>query len=130
MVTGSPILVDTSVLIDLLRGNEMSRDVLAGARQFGRSVTGSVLTRTEILGGMRAPEKTRTRKLLDVIEWVDVDQTIADEAGRLARSYRTSHSGIDIADYVIAASTLTTGADLWTRNIKHFPMFPDLAPPY
>lgn len=130
MVTGSPVLVDTSVLIDLLRGNEMSRDVLTGARQFGRPVTGSVLTRTEILGGMRAPEKVRTRKLLDVIEWVDVDRTIADEAGRLARSYRKSHSGIDIADYVIAASTLTTGADLWTRNIKHFPMFPDLAPPY
>ena len=130
MVTGSPILVDTSVLIDLLRGNELSRDVLIGARQFGRSVTGSVLTRTEILGGMRAPEKSRTRKLLDAIEWVEVDQTIADEAGQLARTYRKSHSGIDIADYVIAASTLTTGADLWTRNVKHFPMFPDLSPPY
>ncbi len=130
MVTGQPVLVDTSVLIDLLRGNEMSRDVLIGARQFGRPVTGSVLTRTEVLGGMRAQEKSRTRNLLDTIEWVDVDQRIADEAGQLARSYRRSHSGIDIADYIVAASALTTGADLWTRNIKHFPMFPDLAPPY
>lgn len=130
MVTGQPVLVDTSVLIDLLRGNEMSRDVLIGARQFGRPVTGSVLTRTEVLGGTRAQEKSRTRNLLDTIEWVDVDQRIADEAGQLARSYRRSHSGIDIADYIIAASALTTGADLWTRNIKHFPMFPDLAPPY
>ena len=130
MVTGQPVLVDTSVLIDLLRGNEMSRDVLIGARQFGRPVTGSVLTRTEVLGGMRAQEKSRTRNLLDTIEWVDVDQRIADEAGQLARSYRRSHSGIDLANYIIAASALTTGADLWTRNVKHFPMFPDLAPPY
>ena len=129
-MTRSPILVDTSVLIDLLRGNEMSRSALLGARQFGRPVTGSVLTRTEILGGMRASEKASTRRLLDIIEWVGVDQTIADEAGRLARSYRKSHSGIDIADYIIAASTLTTDAELWTRNIKHFPMFPDLAAPY
>lgn len=118
------------MLIDLLRGNEQSRDVLVGARQPGRPVTGSVLTRTVVLGGMRASERSRTRRRLDIIEWVDVDQTIADEAGRIARSYRNSHSEIDIAGYIIAASTLTTGAELWTRNIKHFPMFPGLAPPY
>ncbi|GAA1097327.1 hypothetical protein GCM10009648_40710 [Tsukamurella spumae] len=48
----------------------------------------------------------------------------------LARRYRASHSGIDIADYLIAATATAAGAELWTRNIKHFPMFERLESPY
>lgn len=129
-MNGSPIVVDTSVFIDHLRGATAARDALMGARSFGRRILGSVLTRTEILGGMQAAEASRTHALLDVIEWIDVDQVIADEAGALARRYRRSHSGIDIADYLIAATTATRSAELWTRNVKHFPMFPGLAAPY
>ncbi|WP_460702695.1 PIN domain-containing protein [Myceligenerans halotolerans] len=129
-MSGAPIVVDTSVFIDHLRGVEEARDALVGARRFGRNVLGSVLTRTELLGGMRAAEESRTGALLSVIEWVGVSEEIADAAGALARQYRRSHSGVDIADYVIAATTTTCGAELWTRNIKRFPMFPGLAPPY
>lgn len=129
-MSATPIVVDTSVLIDHLRGTEEVRDALLGARRFGRPVLGSVMTRTELLGGMRAAEKSRTHALLSVIDWVAVSAPIADEAGALARRYRASHSGIDIADYVIAATTAACGAELWTRNVKHFPMFPGLAAPY
>ena len=67
--------------------------------------------------------------LLDVVDWVEVTEGIADGAGALARRYRKSHSGVDIADCVIAATTSACGAELWTRNIKHFPMFPRLTTP-
>ena len=130
MVTGAPILVDTSILVDHLRGSADARDALIGARRFGRAVVGSVLTRTEIIGGMRAPEKSPTMALLGVIEWIDVSAEIADAAGGLARRFRRSHSGIDAVDYVIAATAIDRRAELWTRNVKHFPMFVDLAPPY
>lgn len=130
MVTGPPILLDTSIFIDNLRGRAEARDALSGARREGRRLLGSVLTRTEILGGMRASEKSSTRALLAVFEWIGVSEEIADAAGALARRYRASHSGIDIADYVIAATAEVAGADLWTRNIKHFPMFDGLTSPY
>lgn len=129
-MSGAPIVVDASVFIDHLRGSEEARDALTGARRFGREILGSVLTRTEILGGMRASEKARTHALLSVIGWVDVSADIADDAGALARQYRRSHQGIDIADYVIAATTMRCGAELWTRNVKHFPMFAGLREPY
>lgn len=129
-MNGTSIVVDTSIFIDHLRGTEEARDALVGARRFGRRILGSVLTRTELLGGMRAAEKSRTHALLSVIDWIEVSEEIADEAGSLARQYRRSHSGIDIADYVIAATTSLCDAELWTRNIKHFPMFPGLAAPY
>lgn len=130
MVSSSPIVVDTSVFVDHLRGTVEARDTLARARSLGHRILGSVVTRTEILGGMRAAEKSRTHALLDVIDWLAVTMAIADEAGALARQYRSSHSGIDIADYVIAATSTTHGAELWTRNVKHFPMFAGLTEPY
>lgn len=130
MVSAPPILVDTSVLIDHLRGSEEARDALIEGRRSGRNFLGSVLTRTEVLGGMRAAEKAPTRRLLSVIDWVEVSEAIADAAGELAREYRRSHTGTDVVDYVIAATAITRRADLWTRNVKHFPMFPDLMAPY
>ncbi|KXP01115.1 hypothetical protein AXK61_13470 [Tsukamurella pseudospumae] len=124
------MVLDTSIFIDNLRGRREARDRLSGARRGGRRLLASVLTRTEVLGGMRAPERSSTRAFLSVFEWVEVSEEIADGAGALARHYRASHSGIDVVDYVIAATTTACGAELWTRNVKHFPMFPDLAPPY
>lgn len=59
---------------------------------------------------------------------VDVD--LADAAGTLARGYVRSHPGIDMVDYVVAATAMRLDADLWTKNIKHFPMFAGLAAPY
>lgn len=33
-------------------------------------------------------------------------------------------------DYLIAATAIVVDADLLTTNVRHFPMFPDLQPPY
>jgi len=130
VVSGATIIVDTSVFVDHLRGVEEAREALVGARRFGRRVAASVLSRAELIGGMRSSEKSRTLALFDVIEWIDVTREVADAAGRLARTYRRSHSGIDIADYVIAATAEVLDAEVWTRNVKHFPMIPGIVPPY
>jgi len=124
------VLVDTSVFVDHLRGRVEARDALAAVRREGHQVVASVLTRAELLGGMRSPEKGRTRALFLAVGWIDVDRAIADRAGELARSYRRSHSGIDLVDYVIAATAELSGAALLTRNVKHFPMIDGLVAPY
>ena len=124
------VVVDTSVLIDHLRGRPEARDALSHAVLAGERIVGSVLTRTEVLAGMRASESIATRALLDALDWVSVDEEIADAAGHLANQYLRSHPGVDTVDYVIAATTDRVSGRLWTRNIKHFPMFADLQPPY
>lgn len=90
----------------------------------------SVLTRVEVLAGMRQDETDTTLRLLDSLEWAQVDERIADRAGWLANRYLRSHPGVDPVDYVIAATVVQHGAVLWTRNLKHFPMFPELRSPY
>jgi len=124
------VVVDTSVLIDHLRGKVEARDALTEVMVNGELVVGSVLTRTEILAGMRPTEATATYALLDALEWSPVSVEVADRAGALASTYLRSHPGVDTVDYVIAATTEVLGARLWTRNVKHFPMIAGLAAPY
>ena len=125
-----PALVDTSILIDHLRGVQAARDLLTEAVAKQRPLVGSMLTRIEVLAGMRTKEEAKTRALLGVLRWVPVDAALAEAAGVLANRYVSSHPGIDTVDYVVAATMSAEQADLWTLNVKHFPMVPGLRPPY
>jgi predicted nucleic acid-binding protein len=124
------VLVDTSVLIDHLRGHDGARQALADAVRRGERLACSVVTRVEVLAGMRADEEPATRRLLDALDWIDVDGDIAEEAGLLANRYLRSHPGVDPVDFIIAATATELDAALWTRNVKHFPMLDGLSPPY
>ena len=124
------ILIDTSVLIDHLRGDEAARRALATAAKQGERLACSVVTRVEVLAGMRPEEEQPTRRLLSALDWISVDDEIAERAGALANRFLRSHPGVDPVDFIIAATAEIHDAILWTRNVKHFPMIPDLAAPY
>lgn len=124
------ILVDTSVLVDHLRGDDSARQALHGALRGGERLSCSVVTKVEVLAGMRPREEAATRRLLDALHWIDVDGAVAEKAGLMANRYLRSHPGVDPVDFIIAATAELHDASLWTRNVKHFPMFAGLAPPY
>lgn len=124
------ILVDTSVFVDHLRGQAMATKTLGSTVCAGDRVSASVLTKVELLWATRADEKRAVRDLLDAVDWLPVTDAIAEHAGALARRFRASHRGIDVADYVIGATAAVHEARLWTCNVRHFPMFEDLEPPY
>lgn len=124
------VLLDTSVLIDHLRGFEEATKYLADARSQGDELWSVTLVRTEVLAGMRPREEKPTRAFLAEIDWLDVDQALADRAGDLARRYIKSHPRVDTVDYIVAGSADALDADLATTNLKHFPMFPKLKKPY
>lgn len=119
------MLFDTSVLIAHLRGDRRATDLLLSVPTVGRLA--SVLTRVEIEGGMRSDERSSVAGLLESMRLVPVTDAIARRAGEHLRTYRRSHSGIDLVDYVIAATVEAHDTALLTLNVKHFPMFPKLA---
>lgn len=123
------VLVDTSVIIDVLRGREAARQLLREARQIDR-LHASEVTRLEVLAGMRPHEEPGTRTLLATFWWHPVDEGISEIAGELGRQWLPGNRGIDTADLAIAATVTSLGAELFTLNVKHFPMFPALRPPY
>ena len=122
-------LLDTSVLIDYLRGNQQAAALLERERAAG-PLQASEITRLEVLAGMRSNEEDATRGLLSVLQWHSVDADVAEDAGALGRQWLPSHHTIDGADLAIAATAIRTGSRLLTRNVRHFPMFPDLQAPY
>ena len=123
-------MVDTTVLIDHLRGVTPARDLLMQGAESEVELWSLVVVRTEVLAGMRSSEKRPTHQLLDLFSWLDVTVELADRAGDLARKYLKSHRTIDTVDYLIAAAALGLGAELQTTNVRHFPMFPSLRPAY
>jgi len=124
------VLLDTSVLIDHLRGHKEATAYLADDKSRGDELWSVSVVRTEVLAGMLPKEERATRAFLDEIQWVDVDLELADRAGDLARKYLKSHRGVDSIDYIVGASAQALDADLATTNVRHFPMFPDLRKPY
>jgi predicted nucleic acid-binding protein len=122
------ILLDTSVLIAHLRGDRRATELLLTTPAAERLA--SVLARVEIEGGMRSAERRSVAGLFGILRMIPVSDPIARRAGELLRTYRRSHVGIDLVDYVVAATAESTGARLATLNIKHFPMFPDLKAPW
>jgi len=117
-------------LIDWLRGREEARALVRPAFEMSGVIAASVLSRTELLHGLRPTEHTAFERLASALDWIPVTVEIADAAGEMASAFRRSHAMIETIDYVIAATAQTIGASLWTRNVKHFPMFAGLRAPY
>jgi predicted nucleic acid-binding protein len=123
------VLVDTSVIIDYLRGHHGAEKILEGERLIA-PLHASEITRLEVLAGMRKNEENATRSFLSIFVWHPVDTMISEGAGELGRRWLASYQTIDSADLAIAATAIATGCTLLTCNVTHFPMFADLSKPY
>jgi predicted nucleic acid-binding protein len=123
-------LLDTSVAIDHLRGLPQAVDLLSGSIEGEGALLASEILRFELLAGVRKDEVEALEQFFSALSWVPVGEEVARSAGALAQRHRRAHSGIDDADYLIAATALLLEADLLTTNVRHFPMLTGLEPAY
>jgi predicted nucleic acid-binding protein len=113
------IIVDTDILVDVLRGRAEASHFL------DRLASGDVLricsvTRMELIVGCQNKVGLReVNQLLDSFDEIHINEVISRRAVRLIETYYLSH-GLLIADAFIAAAALVTGAPLATKNQKHF----------
>jgi predicted nucleic acid-binding protein len=123
-------LLHTTIAVDHLRGEPSAIDLLAMVIDAGEDVIASELVRFELLAGVREKELGALEEFCSALRWAAVTTDVARVGGQLARRYRKSHSGIGPVDYLIAATAIVIEADLPTTNVRHFPMFTGLEPPY
>jgi predicted nucleic acid-binding protein len=89
-----------------------------------------VVSIVELVGGMRTVERREVWRLLASFRVQPATEMVARRAGEMLRRYRRSHNRIGLGDYLIAATADVHGLELATLNVRHFPMFEHLQPPF
>jgi len=78
------IVLDTTVLIDLLRGDVAALTYL---RSFDEVPACCEVTRVEVMRGIRHRERHATEALMRAVRWIGLDEEIARRAGALGRKW-------------------------------------------
>ena len=115
-------LLDTSVLIDVLRLRNQRRDWLAQLARSGHTLSTTTLNVAELYAGMRPGEETQTEALLAGLESYEVNGADARFAGKLKSSWAKKGRTLTLDDAIIAAITMERGCALITDNRRDFPM--------
>jgi predicted nucleic acid-binding protein len=116
------VLLDSDILIEVSRGRE-TRIVEAWTqlRDSAEILICSPVTVAELWHGARASDHEILDRLFASFMVVPIDQDTGQRAGDYLREYHRSHN-LGLGDAFIAAAAAIHGAELWTRNRKHYPM--------
>lgn len=116
------LLLDTSVLIDTLRGRGAG-DRLRELRAGGTSTPWiCAINVEELYRGVREAEEATIRRFLGGFRLAPLGREEAELAGRWRRDFARRGVTLGQADCLIAAAAAGIGARLATGNPKHFPM--------
>ena len=127
LTMAEPLLVDTDVLIDFLRGDTQAVSFVNA--NSSRIILSSIVV-AELYAGVKGePELTVLENFVSLFPVIPVSSDIAKAGGLYKRDYGKSH-GVGLADAIIAATCQAENAELKTLNVKHYPMLKDIKPTY
>lgn len=119
------LLLDTTVLIDVLRARQNRRLLLGDLVAGGHLLATSAINLAEVYAGMQSGEQTKTEAFLVSLECYPMTATIARRAGALKNASARKGRTLPLADMIVAATALEHGLTLMTDNRKDF-SFPEL----
>jgi len=122
------MILDSDVLIEILRNNARTSRWVAARASTGEGLRYSPVSRAEIGAGMRTGEEQTIAALFAGLDAVTVDATTGELAGERLRRYRRSHA-LELADALIGASAVQHGELLATFNRRHYPGIRTLTQP-
>ena len=118
----SAVLLDTTVIIDLLRGRREARQRLAALRDAGDSPFACAINVEETARGLTASEREAAKRLFNGLRMAPLTEVEGWRAGEWRRTYASRGRTLSQADCLIAAAAVTIGARLATGNPRDFPM--------
>ena len=115
-------LLDSTVIIDCLRGRRETVDFLTEVASESSVVGCCAINIAEVYAGMRENERQVTKKLLDSLEYYEVTKNLAELAGEYKREYAGKGITLPLSDVIIAAVSISNNLTLVTDNLRHYPM--------
>ena len=119
------IVVDTDIIIDLLRGVPQAKEFFNKIKTREYIAYYSSIVEAEIFSGQSAgtPEEQKIiENLLELMTRLDINGTVARKAGEFRRKY-----GCSIPDALIAGTAVINNIHtIATRNKKHFDLIKDV----
>jgi predicted nucleic acid-binding protein len=116
------LLLDTSVLIDVLRGRNGRRELLAELVRAGHALSTTSLNIAEIYAGMRPHEESATGAFLNALGCYELTRSAGRLAGNFVSERRRKGRALHLPDAIVAAISFETNCVLVTDNRKDFPM--------
>jgi predicted nucleic acid-binding protein len=116
------VLLDTTILIDLLRGREGARTRFAALRAAGDAPYTCAVNVDEVVRGLRPPERVAARGLLAGLRVAPLGHAEGWRAGEWRQRFAARGRTLPQADCLIAATAHTIGGRLATGNPRQFPM--------
>jgi len=117
-------LLDTSIFVDYLRGNDICKAWLTQIAT--NELAYSIVTAAELLAGCRnRREQDMVEKELANYPMIQISGAISFTAWEWYREYHLSH-GVGFLDCLIGASAHHYGLVICTLNDKHFRPLPNL----
>jgi predicted nucleic acid-binding protein len=115
------VLLDTTVLIDILRGRS-AVDRVRELRVLGDSPHVCAVNVEEVVRGLRPSDEEPAQRLFRGLLIAPLGRAEGVQAGRWRREHATRGITLTQADCLIAAAAHAIGGRLATGNPKHFPM--------
>jgi predicted nucleic acid-binding protein len=119
------VLLDTTVLIDVLRGLG-AVDRLRALHATGDVPYVCAVNVEETVRGLRADEEDAARRLFQGLRIAPLGEPEGWQAGEWRRTFAATGVTLAQADCLVAAAALSVGGRLATGNSRDFPM-PELA---
>jgi predicted nucleic acid-binding protein len=116
------LLLDTTVLIDVLRAQHNRRLLLGELVAGGHLLATAAINIAEVYAGMQSGEQARTEAFLVSLECYPMTGTIARRAGALKNASACKGRTLSLAEMIVAATALEHGLTLMTDNRKDFPL--------
>lgn len=117
------ILLDTTVLIDLLRARQGAVERLRALRAAGDLPYACAVNVEEVQRGLRGEhEKAAGARLFDGLRIAPLGRAQGAQAGEWRRVYAAQGRSLAQADCLVAAAALGIGGRLATGNPRDFPM--------
>lgn len=116
------ILLDTTIVIDLLRGRSEAVRRLRGLRDAGDSPCVCAVNVEETVRGLRPDESELASRLFRGLRVIPLGEREGRQAGEWRREHAARGRTLAQADCLVAAAALSIGGRLATGNVKDFPM--------